>query len=125
MSHTTALKAVEMRNEEVLLAAAKTLELQYIGNAEHTLYDRSKHVGHAFKLKGWNYPVVVNTQTGVAAYDNFNGSWGQQAELDRFVQEYAAESNRRQAAAQGYLIQEEFLENGDLVQTFESAHTNY
>ncbi len=120
MSHTTALKAVEMRNVDILLAAAKKLDIQHLGHKEYTLYDGSKHTGHGFQLSGYKYPVIVNTETGIAACDTFNGSWGRQEEMDKFVQEYAAESNRRQALEQGYLVQEEYLENGDLVQSFET-----
>ena len=125
MSHTTALKAVEMRNTDILLATAKKLNIEHLGHKEYTLYDGSKHTGHGFQLKDYKYPVVIDTETGIAACDTFGGSWGKQEELDIFVQEYAAESNRRQALEQGYLVQEEYLENGDLVQSFETMATGY
>ncbi len=120
MSHTTALKSVEMRDESILLQVAEKLKLEHLDKREHTMYDQTKVTGHGFKLKGWSQPLVINTTTGQAAYDNFNGHWGGQVELDKLCQEYAAESNRRQAASQGYMIQEQYLDNGDLVQTFES-----
>lgn len=122
MSHTTALKAVEMRDESILLQVAEQLKLKHLGMKEFTMYDSTKHTGHGFSLPGWREPVVINTTTGQAAYDNYGGHWGAQVELDKFCQAYAAESNRRQAAAQGYVMQEEYLSNGDLVQTFESLH---
>lgn len=120
MSHTTALKAVEMRDESILLQVAEQLKLKHLGKKEFTMYDKTKAVGHGFELPGWSQPLVINTTTGQAAYDNFNGHWGGQVELDKLCQAYAAESNRRQAAAQGYVMQEQYLDNGDLVQTFES-----
>jgi len=120
MSHTAALKAVEIRDAEILLQVAKEMKLEYVGHKEYTMYDGQKKVGHGFKLPGWSRELVINTEAGEASYDNYNGHWGNQLELDKLCQAYAAESNRRQAAMQGYAVQEEFLENGDLVQTFET-----
>lgn len=120
MSHTTALKAVEMRDESILLQVAEQLKLKALGKKEFTMFDQTKVTGHGFELPNWRQPLVINTTTGQAAYDNYGGSWGAQVELDKLCQAYAAESNRRQAAAQGYVMQEEYLQNGDLVQTFES-----
>lgn len=122
MSHTTALKAVEMRDESILLHVAEQMKLKHLGKQEFTMFDQTKAVGHGFNLPNWSQPIVINTTTGQAAYDNYNGRWGAQVELDKLCQAYAAESNKRQAAAQGYVMQEEYLANGDLVQTFESLH---
>lgn len=125
MSHTTALKAVQMLDKEILLHVAEQLKLEYIGDKKHPLFDGTSHEGHGFMLQGWKYPMVVNTETGNAAYDNYNGHWGNQVELDKLCQAYAAESNRRQAALQGYFVQSEYLdpETQDLIQTFETMHT--
>lgn len=120
MSHTTALKSVQMTDKNIILKVAEKLKLKFLGEREFTMYDRTKQYGMGFQLDGWSQPLVIDTKTGNAAYDNYNGSWGAQDELDKMVQEYAAESNRQQGALAGYYLQENYLPNGDLVQEFET-----
>ena len=40
--------------------------------------------------------------TGAVRYDNFNGYWGDQAQLDRFLQAYAVEKSRHSQCTCGY-----------------------
>ena len=54
--------------------------------------------GLLIALPGWTYPVVADLATGELQYDNYNGSWGDAAELDKLLQAYAVE--RRKAEAQ-------------------------
>ena len=47
--------------------------------------------GLIVRLPDWTYPVVIDTTTGQVHYDNYDGAWGDQAQLDRFLQIYAVE----------------------------------
>ena len=113
MSHIVKAK-VEMKNETCLVKAIEYLGLENLGKKTHQLYGGQTAEGLGFKLSGWSYPVVVNTDTGEAKYDNYNGSWGKQIELDKLVQRYSIEAVTQQAELEGYNIEENELENGDV-----------
>jgi hypothetical protein len=50
--------------------------------------------GLLVRLPGWQYPVVIDMLTGSVRFDNYEGHWGDRAELDKFVQRYAVENAR-------------------------------
>ena len=66
------------------------------------------------QLPGWTYPVVFDAATGEARYDNFEGSWGDQAELDRLLQAYAVAKVRIEARRSGHSVTEQPLPDGSL-----------
>jgi hypothetical protein len=71
--------------------------------------------GLLIQLPGWQYPVVVDTDTGMVRYDNYNGRWGDQKQLDRLVQRYAVEKARLEARKRGYeAIIERRLDDGSI-----------
>ena len=47
--------------------------------------------GLIVRLPDWDYPAVIDTLTGTVKYDNFGGTWGDQAHLDKFLQIYEVE----------------------------------
>jgi hypothetical protein len=49
--------------------------------------------GLAVQLPAWVYPMVCDTTSGQLKYDNFNGRWGADAELNKFLQAYAVEKS--------------------------------
>lgn len=112
MSHIVTCK-VELKNEGCLLKAAEALGLEHLGKKTHEMYGRQKATGHGFRLPDWQYPVVIDEQ-GTARYDNYNGSWGKQVELDKLVQEYSAQVAEEQALMSGMTVERNVLENGDL-----------
>ena len=67
------------------------------------------------------YPVVCHTTTGELKYDNFQGHWGQQQELDRFLQAYAVEMAKLVARRQGHTVLEQPLSNGSIKLTIQVA----
>ena len=113
MSHIVKC-TVEMKNKAALDAAIEHLGLENLGEKTHDLYNRQKANGVGVKLPDWNYPVVINTETGEAKYDNYGGSWGKQTELDKLVQRYSIEVAKEQGVAGGYTCVEETQENGDV-----------
>ena len=70
--------------------------------------------GLIVKLPGWTYPVVVDALTGTVRYDNYEGRWGEQQELDRLLQMYAVEKCRLEARAKGYPMTETQLQDGSI-----------
>ena len=66
------------------------------------------------QLPGWNYAVVCNLESGQVSYDNYNGAWGRQEELNRFLQAYAVEKARIEARKKGHRVSETKLEDGSI-----------
>ena len=52
-------------------------------------------------------------------FDNFNGRWGKQAELDKFVQMYAAEKAKIEARRQGHQVVEQTMSDGTIKLTIQ------
>ena len=52
-------------------------------------------------LPDWIYPVVCNLSSGQLHFDNFDGRWGDQKHLDRFLQAYAVEKTKIEARKKG------------------------
>jgi hypothetical protein len=57
---------------------------------------------------------VFHTETGQVHYDTFNGRWGEEAELHKFLQAYACEKVRSEAHAKGHTMTEQQLDNGSI-----------
>jgi hypothetical protein len=64
------------------------------------------------KIPGWRYPAVFDTQTGQARFDNYGGRWGEQSQLDRFLQAYAVEKTKLEARKKGHTVTEHSLTDG-------------
>ncbi len=76
-------------------------------------------VGWAVELPGWRYPVVCDVATAKIAFDNFNGRWGEQRHLDRFLQGYAVEKARIEARLKGHTVTEQSLADGSIKLTIQ------
>lgn len=112
MSHIVqaALKLTERKH---LLAAIEQLGLKNLGEARHKLYSGNYVQGLGIQFKGWNHPVVIDSE-GTAHYDNFGGTWGNQDNLDELCQRYALIGAEETAAIEGYIYNQTTLENGDV-----------
>lgn len=112
MSHIVKV-AVKMTNKDAIIAAAEHLKLRFRGEQTHRVFGQNVK-GLGFDLPNWEHPIVINTETGEASYDNYNERWGKQLELDKLVQRYSAEVVRMDAEQRGFQYNEQELENGDL-----------
>ena len=74
-------------------------------------------------LPDWRYPVVCNTESGHIQFDNFEGRWGEQRELDRLMQSYAAEKAKLEARRQGHTVTEQALADGSIKLTVHVGET--
>ena len=112
MSHIVTIKT-EVRDHAAVSAACRRLELPLpvLGTAQ--LFS-GQATGLIVRLPDWAYPVVIDTTTGQVRYDNYNGAWGDQAQLDRFLQIYAVEKARIEARKKGHQITEQSLADGSI-----------
>ena len=99
MSHIVQI-STQVRDPVAVQAACRRLNLPE--PVQRTVKVFSDTVtGLAVQLPGWTYPIVCTTSTGELKYDNFQGHWGEQQELDGFLQAYAVEKARIEARKQG------------------------
>ncbi len=113
MSHIVTQKT-DVRDLEAIKAACTRIGIDQPVSGSHKLFSSQQAAGLAIRLPKWNYPVVINPETGDLKYDNYGGHWGDQVELDKFVQAYTIEYTSAQARMNGYLVNEVPLENGDV-----------
>ena len=90
---------------------AEQMGAEILGNGTHRLYG-SSHTGMAFKFPKWYYPVVIDKE-GNIFYDNYNGAWGNSADIEKFQEMYATEVIRAECGRLGWYC--EPVGNGDLI----------
>ncbi|MBI3860740.1 MAG: DUF1257 domain-containing protein [Planctomycetia bacterium] len=112
MSHIVQIQT-EIRDADAVSAACQRLNLPQPVRGTFKLYSASA-TGLAVQLPDWHYPVVCDTTTGQIHYDNFNGHWGAQPELDKFLQAYAVEKARIEARKHGHTVIEQPLADGSI-----------
>src|SRR4026208_1430102 len=99
MSHITTIQT-EVRDPAVVAAACTRLQLPAPGPPTVNPFS-GEVAGLTVELPGWRYPVVCQTEASQLHYDNFHGHWGDESQLDRFKQAYAAEMGHRQPPRRG------------------------
>jgi hypothetical protein len=103
----------EVRDYAAVSAACRRLQLPppIAGTAQLFSGEVS---GLIIRLPDWTYPAVIDTTTGQVHFDNFNGAWGDQAQLDCFLQIYAVEAAGIEARKKGHQITEQALADGSI-----------
>jgi len=119
MSHIVKIQT-QVRDPAAIAAACQRLMLPAPVQRTAQLYD-GEYTGWCVELPGWRYPVVCNTANGELKYDNFQGHWGKQKELERFLQGYAVEKAKFEARRQGHTVLEQSLDNGSIKLTIQVA----
>jgi hypothetical protein len=112
LSHIVTVKT-EVRDHAAISAACRRLQLPPPITGTAQLFS-GEVSGLIFRLPDWTYPADFDTTTGQVHYDNFNGAWGDQAQLDRFLQIYAVERTRIEARKKGHQITEQALADGSI-----------
>ena len=107
MSHVASIKT-EVRDAQAVAAACRRLQLPEPTFGTARLYN-AVVTGLLVKLPDWRYPFACDIAKGELHYDNFNGSWGLQEHLDRFLQAYAVEKTCIQARRLGHTVAEQRL----------------
>jgi hypothetical protein len=120
MSHVVEIQT-KIHDAAAVEAACRRLNLATPTSGTVQLFS-GEATGLIVRLPGWEYPAVVDTLTGTIRHDNFNGAWGNQQELDHFLQMYAVERCRLEARKKGYQMNEQALQDGSIkVQIVEGA----
>ncbi|MGA2620125.1 MAG: DUF1257 domain-containing protein [Thermoguttaceae bacterium] len=117
MSHIVTLN-VQVRDAAGVRAACQRLNLPAPVQGKVELFSGEVE-GLAVQLPDWVYPVVFDTATAQAKYDNFSGRWGSNAELDKFLQAYAVERARAEARKRGHQCTEQTLADGSIKLTIQ------
>ena len=112
MSHIVKIQT-QVRDEAAVVAACQRRQLAAPERGKHRLFSREVE-GLAVRLRDWQYPAVCQLETGEVLYDNFGGRWGEQRELDGFIQAYAVEKARIEARKRGHTITEQSLADGSI-----------
>ena len=112
MSHIVTIKT-EVRDAAAIRAACRRLNLDQPEQGVFKLFN-GEATGLAVRLPGWAYPVVCDTVSGQAQFDNFEGRWGDQKHLDRFLQAYDVEKAKLEARRLGHGVTEHALNDGSI-----------
>lgn len=109
MSHSQTIN-IQVTNAEALKAAALEVEAQDHSAEERDIkmFDGKTFRGMFVHFKGWRYPVVFNRDG--AHHDNYNGAWGNEADLHKFNRSYASNVILGQARLEGRTILNDRME---------------
>lgn len=117
MSHIVTIRT-EVRDATAVIAACRRLGLIPPLQKTVQLFS-STATGFAVQLPRWRYPVVCDLTSGNLKFDNFNGQWGDQKELYRFLQSYAVEKANLEARRRGHSVSEQTLTDGSIKLTIQ------
>ncbi len=110
MSHIVTLQT-KVHDPAAVAAACQRLNLAPPRQGTAELYSGEAE-GLIVQLPGWQYPIIIDTLSGVVRYDNFNNYWGDPQHLDHFLQMYAVEKTKLEARKKGYTVSEQTLHDG-------------
>ena len=112
MSHIVTIKT-EVRDATAVRAACNRLQLPQPVQGSHRLFS-GQVAGLGVQLPEWKFPVVCQLETGQLQFDNYNGRWCNQKELDSFLQGYCVEKAKLEARRQGHSVTEAALKDGSV-----------
>ena len=92
MSHIVTIQT-KVNDPVAIGAACLRLDLPQPAHGTAQLFN-GEAKGLLLQLPDWQYPVAIDTISGAIHFDNYEGAWGDQAHLDRFLQGYAVEKAR-------------------------------
>jgi hypothetical protein len=104
----------KVHDAAALTAACHRLGLAEPVHANVRLYSADA-AGLVVTLPGWQFPVVIDIAEGSIKYDNYEGRWGNPAELGRLLQVYAVEKAKLEARKKGYCVTEQAHQDGTMV----------
>ncbi len=112
MSHIVTIRT-QAKDPAAIAAACRRLGLPEPTHGTAKLFE-GEATGLLVKLPNWLYPLVIDTDSGEIRFDNYNGSWGDPQQLDRFKQAYAIEKTRIEAARKGHRLTEQPQPDGSV-----------
>jgi hypothetical protein len=112
MSHIVSIQT-RVHDPAAVNAACQRLGLTAPTHGTARLYS-GEATGLLVQFPGWQFPVVLDTVSGTVRYDNYEGRWGDQAQLDKFLQMYAVEKAKLEARKKNLLVTEQTLQDGSI-----------
>jgi hypothetical protein len=122
MSHVVTIET-QVRDPEALRLACRRNSLEAPIHGTTKLFN-AEVTGYLISLPRWRYRVACNTDTGEVLFDNYGGSWGEQAHLDRLMQSYAIEKTKIESRKQGHSVTEQSLADGSIKLTVHVGSTS-
>jgi hypothetical protein len=110
MSHVVTLQT-RVQDPAAVSAACQRLGLPAPAQGTARLYG-GEATGLLVQLPGWLYPAVIDLASGLVRFDTFEGRWGEERHLSRFLQMYAVERAKLEARKHGYTVTEQALADG-------------
>ncbi len=117
MSHIVSIQT-EVRDPVAVRSACERLSLPQPTHGTFKLFT-STATGLGVQLPEWRYPVVCDTTNGQLAYDNFGGRWGEQRQLDRFLQGTRSRSAGWKRGGRVITVTEQSLADGSIKLTIQ------
>jgi hypothetical protein len=117
VSHIVQIQT-EVRDPLAVTAACSRLRLPQPTQGTFQLFS-SQVTGLGVQLPDWRYPVVCDLPSGQLRFDNFEGRWGEQVHLDRFLQAHAVEKAGIEARKRGHSVTEQALADGSIKLTIQ------
>jgi hypothetical protein len=104
----------EVRDHATVAAACRRLALPEPIHGTAKLFS-GQASGLLVQLPDWLYPAVIDTDSGQIRYDNYEGCWGDEKQLHRFLQAYVVERSRLEARKKSYPSTEQSLADGSIM----------
>ena len=117
MSHIVSIKT-EVRDIAAIRAACRRLNIDQPEEGTFKLFS-GEATGVAVRLPDWTYPVVCDVGSGELNFDNYAGRWGEQKELDCFLQAYAVDKARLESHKRRHTLTERKLADGSIKLTIQ------
>ena len=92
MSHIVSI-STKIRDTVAVTAACQRLGLQQPVQGTAKLFS-GQATGLLVQFPGWQYPAVIDTLSGNVKCDTYEGKWGNQDHLHKFLQVYAVETSK-------------------------------
>ena len=112
MSHIVEIKT-QVKDATAVRSACNRLRLPSPVQGTHRLFS-GEVVGLGVELPDWRYPVVCDTENDQLHYDNYDGRWGEQVQLDRLLQAYSVEKTKIECRRKGNTCTEQTLADGSI-----------
>jgi hypothetical protein len=112
MSHIVSIQT-RVHDPAAVTAACQRLGLPVPTHGTAQLYS-GEASGLLVQLPGWQFPAVLDTLSGTIHFDNFEGRWGDQSQLDKFLQIYAVEKVKLEARKKNLIATEQTLQDGSI-----------
>jgi len=106
MSHITTV-TIELRDHAALALAVEAMGGTVLGEGSHRLFNYSYNPptikqGFGFNLPGWRFPLVLQADNTLA-FDNFEGSWGNMADIQTLTGHYTIQKAKVETDACGWM----------------------